>query len=252
MFPDIWKLANVTPISKFGRKNAIFSRLLEKIVHDQIIEFFQPILTKNQAAFRKMYPTIVSLINSTDSWYATTDKKGVNLATFLDLKKAFDTVDHTILLAKLGKYGVRGITGEWFASYLQNRKQFCTMNGQKLSAKKVTCGIPQGSCLGPLLFIIYLNDFETCLELSKASMYADNIHVTITSSDLENLFENAQKELLSFSEWMRINRLTANPKKTEYMLTGHPQKVNKMDVSEPLKLNNSEIKRVKQSHLESL
>ena len=202
LFPDIWKLANVTPVFKAGPKNdpnnyrpisaiAIFSRILEKIVHDQMFEFLQPILTHKQAAFRKLYSTITSLINSSDSWYETMDRGEVNLAIFLDLKKAFDTVDHTILLAKLEKYGVRGIAGDWFISYLQNRKQFCTVNGHKSSAKMITCGIPQGSCLGPLLFIIYLNDFETCLQLSKASMYADDTHVTITSKNLENLLENA-------------------------------------------------------------
>ena len=120
-----------------------------------------------------------------------------------------------MLLAKLGKYGVSGITGDWLAPYLQHRKQFCTVNGQKSSAKVVTCGITQRSCLGPLLFIIYLIDFETSLQLSKASMYVDDTHVTIKSSDLENLLENAHRELLSISEWMGINKLTANAKKTE-------------------------------------
>ena len=85
---------------------AIVSRILEKIVHDQMFEFLQPIFTKNQAAFRKLYSTITSLINSTDNWYSTMDRREVNLAIFLDLKKAFDTVDHTILLAKLEKYGM--------------------------------------------------------------------------------------------------------------------------------------------------
>ena len=132
-FPDIWKLANVTLIVKSGPKNdannyrlistiAIFSRILEKNVHDQMSELFQPILTTNQAAFRKMHSTITIQINSTDSWYGTIDKRGMTLAIFLDLNKAFDSVDHTILLAKLGKYGVRGITGDLVASYLQNRK----------------------------------------------------------------------------------------------------------------------------------
>ena len=121
------------------------------------------------------------------------------------------------------------------------------MNGHRSSAKMATCGVPQGSCLGPLLFIIYLNDFETCLELSKASMYADDTHVTMTSNNLENLLENAQRELLNISEWMRINKLTANPKKTEYILIGHSCKVNKLDVSEPLMLSNSEIKHAKKT-----
>ena len=153
---------------------AIYSRSLEKIVHDQMFGFFQPFFTKNQAAFRKLYSTITSLINSIDSWYSTMDRKEVNLAIFLDLKKAFDTVDHSILLAKLEKYGIRGIGGDWFTSYLRSRKQFYTVDGHKSKAKMVTCGIPKGSCLGTLLFIIYLNDFEKCLEFSTASMYADD------------------------------------------------------------------------------
>ena len=81
---------------------------------------------------------------------------------------------------------------------------------------------PQGSCLGPLLFMVFLGDFDKCLELSKASMYADETHVTITSNNLENLLENAQREFLNISEWMKINRLTANPKKVEYMKIGYP------------------------------
>ena len=171
----------------------------------------------------------------------------MNIAIFLDLKKAFGTVDHTILLAKLEKYGIRGITGDWFASYLRDRKWFCTVDGHRSSAKMATCGMPQGSCLSLILFIIYLYDFETCLELSKASMYADDTHVTITSSKLEILLENAHRELLNISEWMRINKLIASSKKTDYMLISHPRKVNKMDVSEPLMLNNLEIKRAKKT-----
>ena len=99
----------------------------------------------------------------------------------------------------------------------------------------------------PLLFKIYLNDFETDLELSKASTYADSIHLTITSNNIENLLENAQREFLNISEWMRIIKLAANHKKTESMLIGHPRKVNKMDVSESLMLNNPEIKLAKKT-----
>ena len=257
IFPDIWKLARVTPIFKTGSKKdannyrpisviSVFSRMLEKIVHDQLIEYLitNKVLTPNQSAFRKLYSTVTSLINSTDYWYDNMDKKQLNLAIFLDLKKAFDTVDHRILIKKLGAYGIRGISGEWLTSFLTSRKQFCSVNGQKSGARLVTCGIPQGSCLGPLLFIIYLNDFEKCLEFSRASMYADDTHVTLTSSNTDDLLTNAHKELRNISEWMRLNKLSANPKKTEYMIIGHPRRTNKVEVSEPLNLNDSEIKRV--------
>ena len=257
VFPDIWKLARVTPIFKTGSKKdannyrpisviSVFSRMLEKIVHDQLIEYLitNKVLTPNQSAFRKLYSTVTSLINSTDYWYDNMDKKQLNLAIFLDLKKAFDTVDHRILIKNLGAYGIRGISGGWLTSFLTSRKQFCSVNGQKSEARLVTCGIPQGSCLGPLLFIIYLNDFEKCLDFSRASMYADDTHVALTSSNTDDLLTNAHKELRNISEWMRINKLSANPKKTEYMIIGHPRRTNKVEISEPLNLNDSEIKRV--------
>ena len=184
VFPDIWKKAMVTPIFKAGLKTnvnnyrpisviSVFSRMLERLLHDQLFDFLSmnKQLTSNHAAFRKLYSTVTSLISSTDYWYENKDYSQVNLAIFLDLKKAFDTVDHSILVKKLSSYGIRDKVGEWFESYLQNREQFCSLNGNNSKTRKVTCGIPQGSCLGPLLFIIYLNDFEKCLKFSRlASM----------------------------------------------------------------------------------
>ena len=146
-------------------------------------------------------------------------------------------MDHRILIKKLGAYGIRGISGAWFSTFLSNRKQFCSVNGQQSGARLVTCGIPKGSCLGPLLFIIYLNDFEKCLEFSRASMYADDTHVTLTSNNVDDLITNAHRELRNISEWMRVNKLSANPKKTEYMIIGHPRRINDVEVSEPLNLN---------------
>ena len=183
-----------------------------QIVHDQLYNVLtiNNILTPSQPAFRKLHSTITSLINCTDNWYRNIDKKQLNLSLFLDLKKAFDTVDHKIMVKKLNAIGVRGIAGEWFDSYLSNRKQYCSLGDQKSSESLVTCGIPQGSCLGPLLFIIYLNDFEDCLVLSKAGMYADDTHVTVTSDSMEELFESAREEMMNISEWMRINKLSIN------------------------------------------
>jgi len=135
----------------------------------------------------------------------------MNLAIFLDLRKAFDTVDHSILIKKLNSYGIVDRAGDWFESYLTNRTLFCTLNGNKSKQRRVTCGIPQGSCLGPILFIIYLNDFENSLQYSRASIYADDTNVTMASDDIQRMIDNASQEMLNLSEWMRLNELSPNP-----------------------------------------
>ena len=146
--------------------------MLERIVHDQIFDFLleNNVITKNQSAFCKLYSTITSLICITDHWYQNIDNKKSSLTIFLDLKQAFDTVDHKILVDKLRRYGMRDTAGNSFQSHLDQRTQFCATNGQRSMAIEVKCGIPQGSCLGPLLFIIYLNDFENCLKFSQATI----------------------------------------------------------------------------------
>ena len=135
---------------------SVFSRILEKIVHNQIYEYLKATkaLTMSQSAFQKCCSTVTSLIDSTDNWYENIDNKQLNLTIFLDLKKVLNTVNQKILLEKLKKYGFRDIAGDWLQSYLEDRKQYCAANGFESGTKAVTCGIPQGSCLGPLLFII--------------------------------------------------------------------------------------------------
>ena len=228
---------------------SIFSRVLEKIVHDQLHEFLKAngILTNNQYAFWKLYSTVMSLINSTEHWLENADNRKLNMTVFLDLKKAFDTVDHKILIDKLFKYGIKGKEREWFKSYLSGRKQFCSVNGQRSKTEGALCGIPQGSCLGPLLFIVYLNDFEGCLDFSKANMYADDTHTTIASNDIRELVRMTKKELLNISDWLRVNKLSANQKNTEFMVIGHQRRINEIDDLPPLKLNDSEIKRVEKT-----
>ena len=144
-------------------------------------------------------------------------------------------------------YGIRGSAGDWFESYLKERKQYCAANGHRSNIKNITCGIPQGSCLGPLLFIIYLNDFEKCLEFSQARLYADDTQITIASDDVEKLVLDTQNELVNLSEWMRINKLSPNPAKTEYMTIGHPHRIKQLEISDALLLNGTEIKRVPKS-----
>ena len=148
------------------------------------------------------------------------------------------------MIKKLTAYSIRGTPGNWFKPYLHNRQQYCSINGKKSNLKEITCGIPQGSCLGPLLLILYLNDFEKCLKYSKANIYADDTNVTIASNDEDKLVMDAQAELLNIADWMRVNKLSPNPSKTECMVIGHPQKIKATNMLIGLMWNNTEIKRV--------
>ena len=125
------------------------------------------------------------------------------------------------MVTKFKAIRLRGIAADWFASYLNNRRQYCFLGNQKSSQSLVTCGIPQGYCLGPLLVIIYVNDFESCLRQIKAGIYVNDTHVILTSDSMEELLEMAQEKMWNISEWMRINRLSINPQKTEYIIIGH-------------------------------
>ena len=137
------------------------------------------------------------------------DKDNVNVVVFLDLKKAFDTVDHTILIIK---NGVTGVTYNWFNSYLDDRKQKCCLS----DSKQLLCGIPQGTILGLLLFLLYINDLPKCLSISQPRMYADDTHLTFASNDVTLLEENMNNELTKVSEWLIAKKLALNRSKTEF------------------------------------
>ena len=124
---------------------------------------------------------------------------------FIDLKKAFDTVDHDIILAKLRKYGVENLELTWFTSYLTNRKQFCKVNGVCSNTEDIRCGVPQGSCLGPLLFLIYINDLPFSLKKAKVTMYADDTSISYSSSRLEDVNQTLNSEPSHLKKWLRIN-----------------------------------------------
>ena len=257
IFPNIWKIAKVSPIFKSGQKTdlcnyrpisvlSVFSKLLERIVHDQVISFMKvnAHFTKSQHAFQKLHSTLTSLINVTDSWFSNVNRHEVNASVFLDLKKAFDTVDHDILLAKLSAYGVDGVPYHWFRSYLTDRQQYCHINGHRSSQKHVQCGIPQGSCLGPLLFILYVNDFERCLENCTPNMYADDTSVTCFAEDMEELCNDLQNELINISDWMRQNKMSLNTKKSEFMIIGHKRQLTRIQNPIRLDISGEELKRV--------
>ena len=143
---------------------------------------------------------------------------------FIDLKKAFDTVDHDILCKKLSHYGVQHRELSWFKSYLTNRKQFCRVNGVDSDFGDIEVGVPQGSCLGPLLFLIYINDLPQAVRDSTVSMFADDTSICHQSNDLTQLTEAIYNDLRQLDTWLQGNKLSLNVAKTHAMLVCTKQK----------------------------
>ena len=164
---------NYRPISVIS----IIGKVFERIIYSQLFAYLSDhnILSKHQSGFRALHSTVTALLEeATVSWAYNIDIGVV----FLDLKKAFDTVDHHILLSKLHLYGLTGVSHKLFSSYLDNRTQKCVVNGSLSECCTLKCGIPQGTILGPLLFLLYINDLPNCLSGSVPRMYVDDTHLT--------------------------------------------------------------------------
>ena len=230
--PPRFKLAKVIPIYKSGNKHLFtnyrpisllssLSKLLEKIVVKQMYAFLYAnnILYKHQYGFRKAHSTTHALLQFLYNIHHALNKDipEFTLGIFLDLKKAFDTVDHHILIKKLDHYGFRGISNLWFQNYLAERYQYVSIEGTNSAKKEIKYGVPQGSVLGPLLFILFIND------LSRASsfftiLFADDTALQLSSSNIVQLFEASNEELTKIANWFQCNKLTLNVSKTFYAI----------------------------------
>ena len=237
-FPKEWKMARVTSIFKKDDRTdpnnyrpisviSAISKVFERLIFDQLYSYLQSngLLAKTQSGFRAQHSTVTALLEATDSWYQNIDNGDINAVLFLDLKKAFDTVNHSILLQKLSFYGVKNQSLNWFKSYLEDRQQCCYVNGKTSSLRLLTCGVPQGSILGPLLFLIYINDLPSCLPKEATRMYADDTAVTLTGNNPAQIQTLIDCSLADVTTWLNSNKLTLNTTKTDVLFIGSNQRL---------------------------
>ena len=175
------------------------------------------LLFKKQFGFRNNHSTSHALISLIDLIKKYLDNDYFVCGVFIDLQKAFDTVNHEILLVKLDFYGIRGLANSWLKSFLENRKQYVILPGHSSSVKTVTCGVPQGSTLGPLLFLLYINDLQSVFSKSVA-------HLLFPAKKLDTTESVINHELKLLVQWLRSNKLSLNETKTELIIFRSPWK----------------------------
>ena len=169
---------NYRPVSILSVINKVFEKLLYEQLYDSFVS--NNLLSDRQFGFRQFHSTASNLLDTTNVWFINMDCGKINIAVFLDLQKVFDTINHDILLKKLERYGMGSSVLNLLRNYLTDRTQMCSVNGVLSCSKTVTCGVLQGSILGPPLFLIYINDLLDSLEFSSARMFADD--TTLTAS----------------------------------------------------------------------
>ena len=233
IFPDDWKTATVIPLQKPGDPSDVSNlrpisllplpgKILERIAHTQISQYLEEVnaLSPHQGVFRKGKSTINTVASFTDDILLALNTKKYTIATFIDFKKAFDTVDHNILCNKLKYYGLHPDVIQWINSYLTNRSQTCMVNGCLSECAAISCGVPQGSILGPLSFLIYINDLQEVFQMTNSKFYADDTVLCACYKEELVAHGYVQHDLQRVVNWCNLNRITMNIKKTKSMVFG--------------------------------
>lgn len=255
IFPDDLKIAKVIPIFKKGDEHIFdnfrpisllpsISKIFEKVAHKQLFSYLtlNKLLYKHQYGFRDQHSTELAVLEFIDRLYDQLDSGKIPIAIFIDLSKAFDTIDHNILCTKLYHYGVEGTENKWFKSYLTNRTQYVDFVNTESKLENITTGVPQGSILGPLLFTLYMNDI----------CYASSFHSILFADDttlekpicIQDSSENINLELNKICDWLSVNKLSLNTKKTKYMIFHWHQNAAASQINFDLKIQDINIEKV--------
>ena len=253
IFPSKMKTAKVIPIFKNGDRHLFnnyrpisllsqFSKILEKLFVKRLDSFIEKhnLLSNHQYGFRGNRSTSMAVMELVEEVSTAIENGDYTVGVFIDLKKAFDTIDHNLLLNKLEKYGVRGIANSWIKSYLEDRYQYVQLNNVKSELERVTFGVPQGSVLGPKLFILYINDICKVSKILKYVLFADDTNLYCSGKSLEQLLNVVEGELKSLKTWFDINKLSLNLTKTKFIIFGTRKKNHKATI----KISGMEIERV--------
>jgi hypothetical protein len=269
IFPDELKVGRISPIYKKDNEElmenyrpvstlAVFGKIFEKIIYTRLYSFLlsKNIIYENQFGFRKGHSTSHALNYSVSHIESSLREKKHVIAIFIDLSKAFDTIDHSTLMKKLDNYGIRGNAHCLITSYLTNRKQYVNVLGEDSDKLPILFGVPQGSVLGPLLFLLYINDIYNATKLGSFVLFADDTNIFVVSNTKSKAYEKANIVLKIVNNYMLCNKLHINKKKCCYMYFSPSRNKNNTDiildnntddVGESLLLNNYKIKQVSET-----
>jgi hypothetical protein len=235
--PKQLKIAKVIPVYKSSNHDQLknyrpisllpaFSKIFEKVMFNKIMSYLnsKQIFYEHQYGFRSKHSTIHPILHLLNTCAEVNNRqpKKLTMSIFCDLSKAFDVINHDILMHKLEFYGIRGIAKTWLSNYLTERKQYVEIENNKSNMCSIECGVPQGSILGPLLYLIYVNDISKSTTENILS-FADDTSLFISDSNIDNLFQRANTEINNLFNWFCANRLSLNPSKTKYIIIKSPK-----------------------------